>query len=82
MTLIDGLSYEYEYTPDEGIPGCPICDGALDFVNDTPFSQPRYLVCEDCEIVCDYNTEKVYFVGSAKSSGHDLWLQRSELTSV
>jgi len=58
MTQIEGLTYDYEWSPDQGTPGCPKCDDKMVWVGGT--SPLRYLECDDCGLICDTETSLVY----------------------
>jgi hypothetical protein len=77
IELIDGLSYEFDYSPDQGIPGCPVCGESLYPVLHTS----KWLICEECEVLCDVETEQVFHVANMEPSIREYWLERSSLVA-
>jgi len=60
--LLD-LTYSYEWTPDEGSPNCPVCDGSLTTMAFLNVSD--WVKCEECGVECNCTTGEVFAVTEA-----------------
>ncbi len=58
MTLLDGITYEYDCDLELGATDCPVCNGPV-----FPAAL-GWVTCLDCSLMMDVATERVFYLGT------------------